>query len=277
MGDPVELDEMTLSRLVNQDERVDAKSLHHTIGPGNCAVRHGPHEHMGGLGVKIYKVPEVIVGSLCLGDFIVRLRLDRVNWSCQFLFIPGSVGWLLTEIREFDGLLDEENGDVVPDNIPVSLIGVKLDGKSSNIAHRIRAPSASLHSREAHEDRRVPRHIRQDPSVCEILCAFLELEVPKRTGTTRMHHSLGNTLVVKTVNLSKLGCRTSTTISTHTFSLEIWSSSNDGPVRFPSKLLSQLSVLLTRVPWSVVMDCFVCTLAVLGSRSTIFLFFDAVL
>lgn len=108
----------------------------------------------------------------------------------------------LTEIRKFDSILNEENRNVVTNNIPISLIRVKLGSKPTDITNRVRAPFASLHSGKPDENWSVPRRIRQNPSIRQILQALLELEVAKRACTTRMHHSLGDTLVVKTMNLS---------------------------------------------------------------------------
>src|ERR1035441_7421609 len=48
----------------------------------------------------------------------------------------------MDEVGEFDGILDEENRDVVADQVPVAFLGVKLDGKSAYVTrgiHRTRA------------------------------------------------------------------------------------------------------------------------------------------
>ena len=58
----VELDEEALALGVVEGEGVDTETLHHAVGSGNTTVRIGPHEHVGGLGVKVLEVPEVIVG-----------------------------------------------------------------------------------------------------------------------------------------------------------------------------------------------------------------------
>ena len=77
--DPVELDKVALSLLVDQRERVDTEALHHTVGPRDGAVRHRPHEHVRGFGVQVHKVPEIVMGRLGLGHFVVRLGLDSVD------------------------------------------------------------------------------------------------------------------------------------------------------------------------------------------------------
>lgn len=55
-------------------------------------------------GLKTNKVPEVIVCRLALGDFIVRFRLNGMY-----------------NIWEFDGILNEEDGNVVSDQVPIPL------------------------------------------------------------------------------------------------------------------------------------------------------------
>jgi hypothetical protein len=111
----VELDKEALALGVVESEGVDTETLHHAVGSGNTTVGVCPHEHVGGLGVKVLEVPEVVVScemmisgcslkdflsmrhtSLCLGDLVVRLRLAGVD-----------------DIGELDRILNEENGNVV--------------------------------------------------------------------------------------------------------------------------------------------------------------------
>lgn len=110
---------------------------------------------------------------------------------------------VLTEVREFDSVLDKENGDVVANNIPIAFIRIELCCKSTDITNRIRASFASLHGGKPHEYRCVPRRVRQDSGIRQVLQAFLKFEVAKRACTACMHHSLRDTLMVKTMNLTK--------------------------------------------------------------------------
>lgn len=43
----------------------------------------------------------------------------------------------MDKIREFDGILDEKDGNVIADQIPVALLRIKLYGKATNIANGI--------------------------------------------------------------------------------------------------------------------------------------------
>jgi hypothetical protein len=89
-----------------QDERVSltAKALHHSVASRDGPVRENPHLHMGGLWVEAHKVPCIVVSGLSGRDLIVRFWLDGVD-----------------EIDEFDGILNEENGHVVADDIPTDI------------------------------------------------------------------------------------------------------------------------------------------------------------
>ena len=79
-----------------------------------------PHDHMRCLGLQAYKVPKVVMGSLCLGDLIMWFWLDSMN-----------------EVRELDGVLNKENRNVVADDIPVPFLCVHLESKSSHVTDSV--------------------------------------------------------------------------------------------------------------------------------------------
>jgi len=94
-----------------------------------------PHEHVRGLGVVELKVPKVVVCRLGLGHLVVGLGLAGMN-----------------DIGELDGVLDEEDGDIVADNVPVALLRVELDSEAADIAYCVGAATAAEDGREANED-----------------------------------------------------------------------------------------------------------------------------
>lgn len=98
------------------------------------------------------EIPEVVVSCLCLRDLVVGLGLAGVD-----------------KIGELHGVLDEEDGDVVANNVPVALLGVEFDGKTSNISNRVSTASASEDGGEAEEDRRLAGCVRQHRGVCDVL------------------------------------------------------------------------------------------------------------
>src|ERR1035437_4459656 len=53
----------------------------------------------------------------------------------------------MDEVGEFDGILDEENRDVVADQVPVAFLRVKLDGKSAYVTRGIYRTRAACDSR----------------------------------------------------------------------------------------------------------------------------------
>lgn len=79
-----------------------------------------------------HEIPKVVVSALRLRYLIVRLRFAGVN-----------------EVREFKSVIDEEDGNVVPDNVPIAFFRVKLHGEASYVSYSVGATSAAKHRREA--------------------------------------------------------------------------------------------------------------------------------
>ena len=100
---------------------------------------------MGCLRVKIDKVPEVVVRSLSLRDFVVWLRFDSMHYSSCQLHINQIYASKHTKVGELDRILDEEDRDIVSNNVPISLVSVELDSEASHVSHGVRATSATLH------------------------------------------------------------------------------------------------------------------------------------
>lgn len=65
-------------------------------------------------------LPEVVVCGLRLGHLAVRLRLASVD-----------------DIGKLHSILNEEDGDIVSNNVPVTLLSVELDRESTNIADSV--------------------------------------------------------------------------------------------------------------------------------------------
>ena len=77
------------------------------------------------------------------GLVIVPLRRNRLKYLWDLVVRLGLSS--MNNIGEFHGVLNEKDGNVVSDNIPVTLLGVELHSKSTNIAHRISRTTASKH------------------------------------------------------------------------------------------------------------------------------------
>jgi hypothetical protein len=107
----------------------------------------------------------------------------------------------MDHIRELHGVLDEEDGNVVANNIPVALLGVELYCEAADVANCVGTATAAEDRGEADEDGCLPRLVGQDRGKCQILSALEDPEGTKSTGTPGMDNSLGNTLMVEAVDL----------------------------------------------------------------------------
>lgn len=63
------------------------------------------------------KVPEIVVGRLSLWNLAIGLWLAGVD-----------------NIRKLHGILNKEDGNVVANNIPVTLFGIKFNSEATNVA-----------------------------------------------------------------------------------------------------------------------------------------------
>ena len=166
--------------------RIDTEPLHHSVGPRETPIWHIPHEHMGSFGMQVREVPEIVVRSLSLWNFNIWFRLRGVDQVC-----------------ELDGVLNEEDWDVIADDIPIALLGVELDGKPSHVSHRMATTPRPKYGRETKEDRRISRSVSQKPRIGHVCSAFIEFEGSECTGPTCMNNSFWDTLVVETEYFQK--------------------------------------------------------------------------
>ncbi len=124
------------------------------------------------------------MGALRLGDLAVRLGLGRMD-----------------EVRELDPVLDEEDGDVVADEVPVALVGVELHGEPPDVPGSVRRAARSEHRREAHEGPRDGARVGEDACARDLGQRLVELEAPMGTGPPSVHHPLGDPLVIEVGDL----------------------------------------------------------------------------
>lgn len=153
-------------------------------------------------GLKSNKIPKVVMSTLSLRHLIMWLRLDSVN-----------------KIREFDGILDEENGDVVANEIPISFLSVELDSKTSNIPNGIlsmifvrmliyahvltyRTSTRSLDGTEPYKDWSGARWIIENRGGGPFSSRVVEnAELAMSPHTPCMDYTFGNAFMVEAVNL----------------------------------------------------------------------------
>ena len=180
LGLPVEFAEHRLSVGVDQAKSMDAEALHHPEAARDGAIRHHPHQHVRRFGAQRDEVPERVVCRSRLRHGVVRLRLDGMD-----------------QIRELHRVLDEEHRNVVADQIPVTGIGVELDGESTNVSRGIDRAALAGHGREADEYRRHLSLFLERRRHREVGDRLGALEEPVRARAARVNDPLRDPFVVE--------------------------------------------------------------------------------
>lgn len=126
----------------------------------------------------------IILTCLRLGHLVVRLRLACVD-----------------DIRELDGILNEEDRNVVANNIPVALLSVELQGETTGVTNGVGTATATKYSRESLEDRGGTRRVCEDLRACVLLQALVHLEITECTRATGVDDTLWDTFVVEAMDL----------------------------------------------------------------------------
>src|SRR5699024_9146109 len=108
------------TRLLGVDHlvRVRPEAVHVTPRTRDAAVAHEPGDLVRGLGAQGPEVPLHGVVTQA-GAVLAALRVD--------------------EVRELDGVADEEDRRVVADHVVVALVGVELQGESARVTPGVRA------------------------------------------------------------------------------------------------------------------------------------------
>src|ERR1035437_1571007 len=92
----------------------------------------------------------------------------------------------MDKVGEFDGILDEENRDVVADQVPVAFLGVELDRKAAYVARGVDRAGAARDGRYARKHGRYLAHLGEYPGGCVLLQRGGQLEESMRTRRTRV-------------------------------------------------------------------------------------------
>ena len=124
------------------------------------------------------------MGAGRLGIALVGLHLHRMD-----------------QVRELDRVLDEEDGDVVANQIPVALGRIELDRKAAHVARRIDRARAAGDGREAGEQFGLLAHLGQDLGRGEFRQTVGQFEEAVGGRAAGMDDPLRDTLVVEMLNL----------------------------------------------------------------------------
>lgn len=96
----MELDELAVAVVGDHAEGVDTEAVGMSVRSRDAPARHGPKEGVQRAGLLAEKVPGCVVSGRRLRHFVVWFRLHGVD-----------------KVREADGVLNEEDGDVVSNDI----------------------------------------------------------------------------------------------------------------------------------------------------------------
>jgi hypothetical protein len=109
----------------------------------------------------------------------------------------------ITNIRELNRVLDEEDWYVVSNNVPIAFLGIEFDSKTTHISHCVGAATAALDSGEAEEDWCLSRCIGQHRCKGKVLCTFEECEFAKCSSSSSVDNTLRNPFMVEAMNLGR--------------------------------------------------------------------------
>src|SRR5664279_1224511 len=103
----------------------------------------------------------------------------------------------MNQIRELDGISDEEDGQVIAYNIVVALLGIELRGESPHVPYRVCRSSATGDSGEPDEDRRLLAWVLQEFGRGVFSHGFVNLEISEGSRAFGMHDPLWNPLPIE--------------------------------------------------------------------------------
>ncbi len=107
----------------------------------------------------------------------------------------------MDEIWKLDGVLNEEDRDVVADQVPVTLLGVELDREPTYVARGVDRTGAARHGREAHEYLGLLTDLGQNIGARELGQRLRQLEITVRPRAAGMNDPLRDALVVEVLDL----------------------------------------------------------------------------
>src|SRR5690606_33711572 len=180
LGLEVELDPVAL--LVGTDEAVGVRTeqVHMTVACGNTPVTHHVGDLVQRFGQAGPEVP-VVVGTAHVG---ARVAFYRV-----------------VQVREFQRIAEEEDRGVVAHQVPVTLLGVELQGCTTDVTLGIGRATFTGDGGEAGEHRGLLPDFGEDPGLGVFADVVGNNKLTKRTGALGVHTTLGNHFAVEVSQL----------------------------------------------------------------------------
>ena len=99
---------------------------------------------------------DMIHMTMCMLSGVSEMKSQKLSCAVCACGKPRSGSCLggVDQVGKLDGVLDEEDRDVVADDVPVALLGVELDREAAHIAREVGRALVAGDGREAHEGRR---------------------------------------------------------------------------------------------------------------------------
>src|SRR4051812_16858630 len=101
------------------------------------------------------------------------------------------------QVGEFDGVLNEKDGNVVADQVKNSLVGIKFHSKAAHVAGQVGGAARTDHGGEADEDGCLALGVGEKARASQILERFVDLKYPVGSRASGVNYALGDALVVK--------------------------------------------------------------------------------
>lgn len=130
-------------------------------------------------------------------DLMLSLRSIAPEVEGSVWVLDASLGMALLgvdEVRELDGILDEEHGGVVANHIVVALLGVELDGESSWITVAVVGTALASDSGESQENGGLLADLVKEGSLSEPSHVVGHFAVSVGSCAFSVDHTLGNAL-----------------------------------------------------------------------------------
>ncbi|MND83629.1 hypothetical protein D3C80_754970 [compost metagenome] len=172
----VELDPEALVGVVDEAEGVAAVAVHLPQAPGDAAIAEQYGDLMQGLRMAGPEVPG------CGGAAQVGARIPLLG---------------VDEIGEFQRIADEEDGGVVPHQIPVALLGVELEGEAAYVALGVGGALLTGHGGEAQKDRGLLADGVEQVGLAELADVVGHGKGAVGARALGVNHPLGNALAVE--------------------------------------------------------------------------------
>src|SRR5258705_6650561 len=169
---------------MDEPKGVDAESFHEAKGAGNRPVRHDPHHHVHAFRRQGDEIPEVIVGRLRVRKFSIRFRFGSMD-----------------QIGKLDGVLNKEHRNVIPDNVPIAFLRVKLYSEAANISRQVCRAFTAGDGREPHEGGCLLARALEDVGLGNVGKRLVILEIAMSAKAAGVNDPLGYALMIEVKNL----------------------------------------------------------------------------